>query len=243
VVTGTQLARSNRCFNATVSKGGARQKTKSGRAFERAVRDVMRAMDPGATARQGEWVVGPDGRREVDVLVEGAADGDSRSVLIECKDFDPKKTGRVGIQYVDALDSKRRDLGNEVALICSNAGFTRDAKRKAKRVGIGLMGVMRKGDDRIRVFIEEDMYVRETKLHRLVIALSRDGSPIDLTGVRFEEVLFEGQPVGNWVIRRLMLLVGTNPIVKGSFKVTHPLKEAADARSAIGASPGRRDQL
>jgi len=51
-------------------------------------------------------------------------------VVIECKDWNRP----IGIAFIDALDSKRRDLGASIAMICSNSGFTSDALRKAARV-------------------------------------------------------------------------------------------------------------
>ena len=113
---------------------------KKGTPNEVVLAEVIRAMDPHAIVTQGEWVSGPDGRRDRDVFVTGTLDGQRRTVLIECKDYDPLKTGRVGIGVVDALESKRRDLNVDVSMICSNAGFAQDAVRKARRVGIGLIG-------------------------------------------------------------------------------------------------------
>ena len=155
---------------------------KKGRAFEHVVKDVLGALDPKARIRQGHWVAGPDGRRELDVLIEGTADGVPRRVLVECKDFNPKTTGPVGIGLIDAFESKRRDLDADVSLICSNAGFTSDAVRKAKRVGIGLIGVMREKDRRIRYQVHEEIYIRRVQVEALTIAL-RGNSPIALDGV------------------------------------------------------------
>jgi Restriction endonuclease len=129
---------------------------KHGRGFELVVAEVARAMEPAATVEQGVWVNGPDGRRELDVVITGEVDGQPRTVLVECKDFAPGRS--VGIEYVDALDSKRDDLGLEVALLCCNAGFTAPAVRKAARVGIGLIGVMKRGDLRIRLSIAQTVY-------------------------------------------------------------------------------------
>lgn len=180
-------------------------------------------MDPQANVTQGEWVTGPDGRRDRDVVVRGSVDGMTRTVLIECKDFDPERTGRVGIHFVDALDSKRRDLDVDAALICSNAGFTADAVRKASRVGIGLIGVMKKGDERVRIMIPEALYTRRVKVESLTIQLHYQGSPIRLNGTRFEAVLYDDLPVGNWVIHRALLLIAANQIVTGTFTASHKL--------------------
>jgi len=195
---------------------------KRGRQYEQVVAAVLLAFDPHASVTQGKWVVGPDGRRELDVLVEGTADGRPTKGIVECKDFNPKKTGPVGIAYVDALDSKRRDLGADFSLICSNAGFTGDAIRKAKRVGIGLISVMRKGDSRVRFAVVDEVYARRVRIASVSLTLTGP-SPIVLAGVALNDVLYAGLPVANWIMHRVMLLVGANPIVNGSFRVTHAL--------------------
>lgn len=193
---------------------------KRGRAFEQVVKDVLSALDRNSVVRHGEWVVGPDGRRELDVLVEGTVDGVPRRVLVECKDFNPKTTGPVGIGLVDALESKHRDLAADVSFICSNAGFTVDAVRKAKRVGIGLIGVLRENDQRIRYQVKEEIYIRRVRVEALTISMP----PADVGGVPLEAITFKGVPVGNWVLRRAMLLIGSNPIVSGTYSATHNLR-------------------
>jgi hypothetical protein len=196
---------------------------KRGRPFERVVKDVLSAMDKKSVVRQGEWVTGPDGRRELDVLVEGTVDGTPRRVLVECKDFNPRTTGPIGIGFVDALESKRRDLAADVSFICSNAGFTADAVRKAKRVGIGLIGVLRERDRRIRFQVKEEIYIRRVKVETLTMNLQTD-PPTKLDSIPFEAITLQGTPVGNWVLRRVMLLIGSNPIVRGAYTATHNLR-------------------
>lgn len=58
---------------------------KLGRAYEQVVADVAKQFDPSAEVKVGEWVKGPDGLREVDVLIAGTVDGVTRQILIECK--------------------------------------------------------------------------------------------------------------------------------------------------------------
>ena len=196
--------------------------SKQGRNYERVVAEVLKAFDPGAKVSSGIWVKGPDGRRDLDVLVEGIADGKSRKMLVECKDFNPKSTGPVGIPIIDALESKARDLKVDFSVVCSNAGFTSDALRKAKRVGIGLISLFRKGDARIRFSVTEEIYTRKIKVEKLSISL-RGGSQINLEGVPFETVKYEGVPVGNWVVNRALMFICANPIVNGSFEASHRL--------------------
>jgi len=196
---------------------------KRGKPFERVVKEVLSTLDPRSVVRQGQWVTGPDGRRELDVLIEGSVEGVRRRVLVECKDFNQNTTGPVGIRFVDALESKRRDLAADVSFICSNAGFTTDAIRKAKRVGIGLIAVLREGDHRIRFQVREEIYIRRVTVQTLTIGLQTEPA-VKLDGVPFEAITFKGVSVGNWVLRRALLLIGSNPIVAGTFKATHMLR-------------------
>ena len=196
--------------------------SKQGKPYERVVAAVLQAFDPSATVSQGKWVTGPDGRRELDVLIQGTIEGKPTKGLVECKDFNPKTTGPVGIGFVDALDSKRRDLHADFAMLCSNAGFTADAVRKAKRVGIAVAGVLKKGDPRLRFSVIDEIYTRKVRLGTLSLTLTGP-EPIQLSHVPFYEVLWNGEPVANWVHHRAALLIAANPIVAGTFRGTHKL--------------------
>ncbi len=50
----------------------------------------------------------------------------------------------------------------------------------------------------------------------LSLALEGTG-PIDLSGVPFDDVRYNGIPVANWIVRRAMLLLGADPIVNGAY--------------------------
>ena len=199
-----------------------RKKGKSGTEYEKVVAEVVRAFDSNAKVTQGQWVTGPDGRRELDVLIEGTGDGGQSKGIIECKDFNPGTTGPVGIAYVDALESKRRDLGAGFSFICSNAGFTSDAIRKAKRVRIGLISVMKQGDNRLRFAVIEEVYTRKIRIVSASFTLTGK-EPITLSSVPFNEVRYGTTPVANWVFQRIPCLVVANPIVNGTFSATHTL--------------------
>ena len=73
----------------------------------------------------GVWTNGPDGRRDPDVVVREKGAGAAPLAVIECKDWNRP----IGIAFIDALDSKRRDVGASVAMISSNSGFMSDALR------------------------------------------------------------------------------------------------------------------
>lgn len=201
---------------------------KLGRQFELVVSDVVREMDPSSIVRQGEWVEGPDGSRELDVIIEGAVDGVFRRIQIECRDYNPDSR-RIGIAHIDALDSKHRDLEMDVSLLCSNAGFSADAKRKAKRLGIGLIGVLREGDTRIRYSIMDEIYVRRID----VVPQSADftfvfeNPPPPQGDLHCEEILYDGVPVIHWLIQRVLIFLSSNPVVRGihslRFRFKHPI--------------------
>jgi hypothetical protein len=88
--------------------------------------------------------------------------------VIECKDFDPVTTGKVGRPYVDALDSKRQDLDASTTKISSNSGFTTDALRKAKRKGIRMVSVLKRGDNLVRAKVEQKIYTRRVQFVALL---------------------------------------------------------------------------
>jgi hypothetical protein len=184
----------------------------------------MRVMDPSSSVREGEWVEGPDGRRDRDVFVEGTVSGALLRVLIECKDFDPQTTGPVGIAFIDALESKRHDVICDVAILCSNAGFTADALRKAARVGIGTISVMRQGDQRVRFAVHERIYSRLLKVESLSVGLEGP-NPAAFSGVPPEAVTFQGTSVVSWVKEKLIVMLGLNPIVKGSICGSFVMRE------------------
>ena len=197
---------------------------KLGVPFEQVVADVLREMDPNAVVEQGKWEIGPDGRRELDVQVTAIVDGVRRRALIECKDFNPRTTGPVGITLIDALESKRRDLKLDVAFICSNAGFTADAIRKARRVGIGLFAILREKDERIRFQVSEEIYFRKVKVERLTFTCTplTTQNP-DVRPINCSSLSWAGVPVENWLISRAVLLLGANPIVNGNYTATYAL--------------------
>jgi hypothetical protein len=187
---------------------------KLGRAYEQVVADVAKEFDPSADVKVGEWVKGPVGLREVDVLITGTVDGIARRVLIECKDYDSRKR-RIGIAVIDATDSKRRDLAADFTLICSNAGFSKDAMRKAGRVGIGLIGVLKEADPRIRYKVFDEIYTRRVDLWNKadIDVKVVTGSVATWT---VEEIAYQGASVLAWLQHRTVLFVVRNRVVNGT---------------------------
>jgi hypothetical protein len=198
---------------------------KAGSAFEQCVATVARALSPNARVTQGAWVTGPDGTRDQDVLIEASSEGRSFRGIIECKDYDKSKTGPVGIAIVDALDSKRRDLACDLAVICSNAGFTEPAIRKANRVDISLVGVFREGDQRIRFQVSEYFYFRRLKIERLGFRLDRLVNGVTEYCKNPVSAKYKGDPVGNWVCHHVVAVIMHNPIGAGHYQATFKFRE------------------
>jgi hypothetical protein len=134
--------------------------SKLGDEYQELVGLVQKVLDPGATVKVGQWVQGPDGRRDIDVEVKGIVDGKDKFILVECKDWqDP-----IGIKEIDALDSKRHDLGADETIIYSNSGFTKDALRKAERKKIGACSALKAGDKRIKIVFFKDIVAKRLSI-------------------------------------------------------------------------------
>ncbi|MGZ5436762.1 MAG: restriction endonuclease, partial [Pyrinomonadaceae bacterium] len=175
---------------------------KAGTEYQELVAEVVRALDSNAKVETGQLVIGPDGGREVDVEVRGTQDGRQYFILIECKD---KTYGgsrrRVGIGEIDALDSKRRDVNADLAVLCSNTGFAAKALRKAGRVGIVAISILAHADGRAKFVVERDLFARGLSVDRwtTLFELVEDRlgdlpaywSPTD--------VFFDGLPIVNWL--------------------------------------------
>ncbi|HEY4370008.1 MAG TPA: restriction endonuclease [Steroidobacteraceae bacterium] len=203
---------------------------KQGLLFEQVVADIVRSFDKTVEVRQGQWVIGPDGRRDRDVSFIGR-DRDSRAVkvLIECKDYNPNTTGPVGIGMVDALESKRRDLRIDIPIICSNAGFTKPAIAKARRVGIGLVGALKASDRRIRFQVYDVAYTRKLTVPPPEIRVHVDFPEgyvpnADSKAAPLESWTRDGLYVSNWATERINRALLVNPIVNGYLYLKYKMR-------------------
>jgi Restriction endonuclease len=170
---------------------------KAGDEYQSIVGAVAKALDPGAIVRVGVWMLGPDGRRDLDVEVRGSIDGKPHLIQIECKDWaDP-----VGIAVVDALDSKRHDVAADHAIIYSNSGFTDPALRKAVRLGIGMASALKAGDRRINVAVHKQLVAKSLSVDSMKIVLhAPPGKKSQFSnGWSVGELMYERLPVQNWI--------------------------------------------
>jgi hypothetical protein len=212
------------------------QMPKKGSENEAVVADICQSFDQTADVAHGKWVSGPDGRRDRDVHFTGVSGNKQFKVLIECKDYNPATTGKVGIGVIDALDSKRKDLGVDLAMVCSNAGFTKPAMAKARRVGICIIGALRADDRRLLFKVSDSMFSRKVTV------------PTESCHIRFEPVpgsqvpgniecqtlSFDGLSMQDWFLHRIRLTVAANPIVNGFVVLDHALSRELSLQAPWG---------
>lgn len=178
--------------------------SKKGDSYEELVAEVISSFSHTYKVERQKSIVGPDGIRDRDVVIEGDINGKPYSILIECKDFSNRP---VGISYIDALDSKTKDIGADKAFICSDSGFTANAISKAKRVGIGVISILKQGDARTSIQIQEEIYIRKVKILKINVSFPKREIP-QLPPL--EDVSYEGVPIVSWVYDRLMRTIGCN---------------------------------
>ncbi len=195
---------------------------KRGDAYQQAVAEVASALDPSARVDVSVWIESPDGRRDLDVAVRRSSEDPAPLVLIECKDW-----GRpIGIGAIDALESKRRDLGVSLAMICSNSGFTVAAIRKAARVGIPVLSALIEGDSRIRIEVEEEIFTKRINIARLDSTwqfLVPNAQELFGPGTTARDLLVDDRLAGAWVRDKAITFAATSAesrqvVVKYSFK-------------------------
>jgi hypothetical protein len=133
-------------------------------AYRELVAEVVRAVEPNSKITVGGKMAGPNGSTAVDIQIL-SLEAKPRLTLIEVVDQQDGKP--VGIELVDRAENKRREIGVDVGLICSNSGFDAAAIRKAKLLGVGLISVVKRGDSRAKALIEEEIFLRRVKVKDL----------------------------------------------------------------------------
>jgi hypothetical protein len=187
---------------------------KAGTDYQELVAEVVRALDSNAKVETGQSVVGPDGGREVDVEVRGNQDGRLYFILIECKDKTYGRSRcRVSIEDIDALDSKRKDLNADLAVLCSNTGFASRALQKAGRVGIVAISVLARNDGRAKFVVERDLLARGLTVDTWTVSFEMveaglSGLPAHWTNT---DVFFDGLPMVNWLEKHSRQLLPHHP--------------------------------
>jgi Restriction endonuclease len=178
---------------------------KAGDAYRELVGTVMAALDPESTVKTEQWITGPDGERDMDVEVRGTLNGLPHFVLIECKDH----ARPIGVGFVDAFESKVRDLKPNRAIMFSNSGFTRDALKKANRVAIEMASAMKAKDDAVKIEFHCEVIARRLTLtFERILIYPFDGQPDEIEqNWKVEDVLFDQLPLIQWVGEKMKAVV------------------------------------
>lgn len=192
---------------------------KAGDAYRELVGTVMAVLDPDSAVKTEQWIDGPDGERDMDVEVRGMLHGMQHFILVECKDH----ARPIGIGFVDAFESKIRDLKPNRAIMFSNSGFTRDALKKANRVGIEMASAMKAKDQTIKIGVHHELVARRMTLQFNKCTLFPfEGFNFDFKGEwKPFDLHFDGLPVCRWFHEKMTLLATSdNKIEKFCFICT-----------------------
>ncbi len=170
---------------------------KAGSAYNELAKNMAEALEPHAQVKIGEWVEGPDGKREVDVEVRGVFDGRAFFLLMECKDW----RGPVDIEAIDKLDSKSKDLSADRVMICSNSGFTKKALRKARRLGIDAVSVLATGNKLIKLKLIREYIAKALSVDRWSIEIfpTEASHPVVSEAWDGRELYYAELPLVNWL--------------------------------------------
>lgn len=198
---------------------------KAGSDYNELVLRMAEALYPHFQVKMGQWIEGPDGKREVDVEVRGILNEIPFFLIIECKDL----TKPADINFIDNLDSKGRDLQATHLMICSNSGFTKKALGKAKRVCIDAISVLNRDNKLVKLMLTREYVAKKLSVDSWDIKLfTIDQTDILLPDIwDARELYFNNLPLVNWlnIISANLLIVN-----EGSHKIvaTYAFKKETD---------------
>jgi hypothetical protein len=174
-----------------------RKSVGAGGAYQEIVAAVERALHPEANVDVGEWIEGPDGEREVDVVVRGKLGATHHVALIECKDW----RRPVDIKTIDELDSKRNDLGADTTLVYSNSGFTKKALNKAQRKNIQAVSALNAGNADIKLTVRYTLTPKFLSIDRWIVRLYPDEESNRKIPSEWlpQDLIYNDLPVVNWI--------------------------------------------
>jgi hypothetical protein len=197
--------------------------------YRELVATVIHSFEPKADIKVGSWVQGPDGARNIDIEVRSVVDGKYKLMAIEVVDLPGDR--KVGVETIDAIDSKRADLQADIAVVCSNTGFDAIAIRKAKRKRIGLISVLRQGDPRVKALIEEELYLRKVHLGSMQFNYAGDNPPPDWPPnleIQIHDLQYQGKSVDAWLQQRAAIFVASQPELSQPMTLKFDLKTATE---------------
>lgn len=106
-----------------------------------------------ATIRSPDYIVGRSrARREVDVSVRARVGSSELLVVLECRD----RQSRQGIEWIEQLAVKARDVRADRAIAVSSSGFSEGARETAEREGIELRSIEELATDGLFSWLHPD---------------------------------------------------------------------------------------
>lgn len=140
--------------------------TKAGKEFENLTAEIFEALRTNPqyeSVKKDVKVAGLDCDRQIDVLLRGKVGPFDNITIVECKDYNKL----VNITTVDALDSVRRDINADKAVLVSRKGFTKKAIHKAKRLGIKLCTAHSAADEKWKFDLEIPFSITEFSVEKI----------------------------------------------------------------------------
>lgn len=98
------------------------------------VYDILLENESLSNVEQDQKLDGPDGPRQIDVLIRSKVAGLEILTIVECRDY----ARPLDIGHVDGLHSKMQDVKAQKAVLVSPNGFSAMATKKANRLGFSL---------------------------------------------------------------------------------------------------------
>ena len=186
---------------------------------------MIYAFDPHADLSVGSLVATPDGTRTVDIEIRSSRE-EGAPFLTAIDVLDLPSGRKADITSVDGADSKRKDIKADAMLLCSNTGFEPEAISKAKRKHIGLISVLRQGDQRVKAVIQEEVYVR--KIDITPVNITWNGDDLQNLNPDPEVLEYSGGSVSGWLLIKAAIMAAINPDLTFGVRKTFNFKEPTD---------------
>jgi len=130
-----------------------------GGAFEDLTENIFRKLtDPKIhKIERNVKIEGPDGKREIDILITYLTNNIEHKTIIECKDYKRPLT----IEKLDAIASKMKDVKANKAIMVTRSGYSKQSKSKAKRLNIDLFTAHQASSEKWGIDIDIPIRVTE----------------------------------------------------------------------------------
>ena len=114
------------------------KRKKAGTEFEELAKEIFDLIAKQETNSTIEgpkvFLEGKDGKREFDLTIRSTAVGLNFLTVVECRDHNK----RLDVTHIDGFHSKMQDVLANKGVLISRRGFTKNAQKKANRLGISL---------------------------------------------------------------------------------------------------------